>query len=77
MVPLNMFLYLYGHKQCINILIIMIKRLQKAMAVSLDQVRHTCPMKCLKVVYRKGELQKNCWGRKTIGFLNSEKLVGF
>ena len=65
MVPLNMFLYLYGHKQCINILIIMIKRLQKAMAVSLDQVKHTCPMKCLKVVYRKGGLQ---W--------TAEKLLG-
>ena len=74
MVPLNMFLYLYGHKQCINILITMIKRLQKAMAVSPDQVRHTCPicpMQCLKVVYRMGGLQK------TGGFLNPEKLVGF
>ena len=73
MVPLNMFLYLYGHKQCIDILIIMIKRLQKAMAVSLDQVRHTCPMQCLKVVYRRGGLQKNWWvfeSRKTGGFLN-------
>ena len=65
MVPLNMFLYLYGHKQCINILIIMIKRLQKAMAVSPDQVRHTCPispMQCLKVVYQR----EDC--RKLVGF---------